>query len=97
MPEQTQPHTIQILFKKKTTSKYTFSITQDEKLLNKRDCNVSNPNDVDLYSAFTEFLNRQVQLEIADNNAFKFKNIADFKAWANASMQNKFLAEYESE
>ena len=84
-------NTIKLSYTKKTSNKYTFLTIINGKTIGDRDY-VGTLEDHKLYSEFVDYMQKLIDKELADNPNFTFKNVDEFRAWANSSVQRSFVA-----
>ena len=93
---------INITWEKNTQGKFDFKVEQNNLVLFKKCYTASEKyetawkDQATLFGAFTQFLQDQVDTELAVNSNFKWKSFSDFKKWAGAKMQHEFF-NHESE
>ena len=87
---------IKLTYTKKTSNKYTFLTMVNGKTIGDRDY-TGTKEDHKLYEAFVEYLQIQINKELEENPEFTFKNIDEFRAYANSSVQREFLAYLDSQ
>ena len=86
---------IKLTYTKKTSNKYTFLTVVNGKTIGDRDY-TGTKEDHELYAGFVDFMNNLIQQELVDNPNFTFKNVDEFRAWANSSVQNQYLDKLNS-
>lgn len=84
-------NTIKLTYNKKTSNKYTFLTEVNGKVIGNRDY-VGTSEDHELYSEFVDYMQKLIDKELVDNPKFTFKNVDEFRAWANSSVQRSFVA-----
>ena len=84
-------NTIKLTYTKKTSNKYTFLTEVNGKVIGDRDY-VGTLEDHKLYSEFVDYMQKLIDKELRDNPKFTFKNVDEFRAWANSSIQRSFVA-----
>ena len=84
-------NTIKLSYTKKTSNKYTFLTIVNGKVIGNRDY-VGTKEDHELYNEFVDYMQKLIDKEIVDNPSFTFKNVDEFRAWANSSVQRSFVA-----
>ena len=84
-------NTIKLSYTKKTSNKYTFLTIVNGKTIGDRDY-TGTKEDHELYSEFVDYMQMLIDKELADNPNFAFKNVDEFRAWANSSVQHSFVA-----
>ena len=84
-------NTIKLSYTKKTSNKYTFLTIVNGKTIGDRDY-VGTLEDHKLYSEFVDYMQMLINKELVDNPKFTFKNVDEFRAWANSSVQRSFVA-----
>ena len=82
---------IKLTYTKKTSNKYTFLTIVNGKTIGDRDY-VGTLEDHELYSEFVDYMQKLIDKELRDNPKFTFKNVDEFRAWANSSVQRSFVA-----
>ena len=82
---------IKLTYTKKTSNKYTFLTIVNGKTIGDRDY-VGTLEDHELYSEFVDYMQTLINKELVDNPNFTFKNVDEFRAWANSSVQRSFVA-----
>ena len=82
---------IKLTYTKKTSNKYTFLTIVNGKTIGDRDY-VGTKEDHELYSEFVDYMQTLINKELVDNPNFTFKNVDEFRAWANSSVQRSFVA-----
>lgn len=87
---------IKLTYTKKTSNKYTFLTMVNGKTIGDRDY-TGTKEDHKLYEAFVEYLQIRINKELEENPEFTFKNIDEFRAYANSSVQREFLAYLDSQ
>ena len=86
---------IELGYTKKTSNKYTMTTKVNGHLIGERDY-TGTPDDHELYSGFVDFMQDRIDKELEDNPNFIFKNVDDFRAWANSSVQRDYVAYLDS-
>ena len=84
-------NTIKLTYTKKTSNKYMFLTEINGKVIGERDY-VGSLEDHELYSEFVDYMQKLIDKELAANPNFTFKNVDEFRAWANSSIQRSFVA-----
>ena len=84
-------NTIKLSYTKKTSNKYTFLTIINGKTIGDRDY-VGTLEDHKLYSEFVDYMQKLIDKELVHNPNFTFKNVDEFRAWANSSIQRSFVA-----
>ena len=84
-------NTIKLTYTKKTSNKYSFITEINGKVIGERDY-VGSLEDHELYSKFVDYMQKLIDKELVDNPKFTFKNVDEFRAWANSSVQRSFVA-----
>ena len=84
-------NTIKLTYTKKTSNKYSFITEVNGKVIGYRDY-VGTNEDHELYSGFVDYMQMLIDKELVDNPNFTFKNVDEFRAWANSSVQRSFVA-----
>ena len=84
-------NTIKLSYTKKTSNKYTFLTIVNGKTIGDRDY-TGTKEDHELYSEFVDYMQMLIDKELVDNPKFTFKNVDEFRAWANSSIQRSFVA-----
>lgn len=82
---------IKLTYTKKTSNKYTFLTIVNGKTIGDRDY-VGTLEDHELYSEFVDYMQMLIDKELVHNPNFTFKNVDEFRAWANSSVQRSFVA-----
>ena len=85
---------IKLTYTKKTLNKYVLTIKDGEKEISVRTY-TGTPEDHELYSGFVDFMNDKLITE-QQNKDFSIKNVDDFRAWANSSLQRSYLEYIDS-
>ena len=83
-------NTIKLSYTKKTSNKYTFLTEVNGKIIGDRDY-TGTKEDHELYSEFVDYMQKLIDKELVDNPKFTFKNVDEFRAWANSSVQRSFV------
>ena len=86
---------IKLTYTKKTSNKYTLLTNVNGEIIGDRDYS-GTKEDHELYGAFVEYLQMRIEKELEDNPEFTFKNVDEFRAYANSSVQREFLAYLDS-
>ena len=89
-------NTIKLTYTKKTSNKYSFITEINGKVIGERDY-VGTLEDHELYSEFVDYMQKLIDKELADNPNFTFKNVDEFRAWANSSVQRSYLEYIDSQ
>ena len=89
-------NTIKLTYTKKTSNKYSFITEINGKVIGDRDY-VGTKEDHELYSAFVDYMQMLINKELVDNPNFTFKNVDEFRAWANSSVQRSYLEYIDSQ
>lgn len=84
-------NTIKLSYIKKTSNKYSFITEVNGKTIGDRDY-TGTKSDHELYSEFVDYMQKLIDKELVDNPKFTFKNVDEFRAWANSSVQRSFVA-----
>ena len=84
-------NTIKLTYTKKTSNKYTFLTIVNGKTIGERDY-VGTEEDHELFSEFVDYMQKLIDKELVDNPNFTFKNVDEFRTWANSSVQRSFVA-----
>ena len=84
-------NTIKLTYTKKTSNKYSFITEVNGKIIGNRDY-VGAKSDHELYAGFVDYMQKLIDNELVDNPNFTFKNVDEFRAWANSSIQRSFVA-----
>ena len=84
-------NTIKLTYTKKTSNKYTLLTVVNGKTIGDRDY-TGTKEDHELYSEFVDYMQKLIDKELVDNPNFTFKNVDEFRAWANSSVQRSFVA-----
>ena len=84
-------NTIKLTYTKKTSNKYSFITEVNGKVIGDRDY-VGTKSDHELYSEFVDYMQKLIDKELVDNPRFTFKNVDEFRRWANSSVQRSFVA-----
>ena len=84
-------NTIKLTYTKKTSNKYSFITEVNGKIIGDRDYTGSK-SDHKLYSEFVKYMQKLIDKELVDNPKFTFKNVDEFRTWANSSVQHSFIA-----
>ena len=82
---------IKLTYTKKTSNKYSFITEVNGRVIGDRDY-VGTKEDHELYSEFVDYMQKLIDKELVDNPNFTFKNVDEFRAWANSSIQRSFVA-----
>ena len=84
-------NTIKLSYIKKTSNKYTFLTEVNGKVIGDRDY-AGTKSDHELFAGFVDYMQKLIDKELVDNPNFTFKNVDEFRAWANSSVQRSFVA-----
>ena len=84
-------NTIKLSYTKKTSNKYSFITEINGKVIGDR-YYVGTKSDHELYAGFVDYMQMLIDKELRDNPNFTFKNVDEFRAWANSSVQRSFVA-----
>ena len=84
-------NTIKLSYTKKTSNKYNFLTEVNGKVIGDRDY-AGTKSDHELYAGFVDYMQKLIDKELVDNPNFTFKNVDEFRAWANSSVQRSFVA-----
>lgn len=84
-------NTIKLTYTKKTSNKYNLLTEVNGKVIGDRDY-TGTKEDHELYSEFVDYMQKLIDKELVDNPKFTFKNVDEFRAWANSSVQRSFVA-----
>ena len=84
-------NTIKLSYTKKTSNKYSFITEVNGRVIGDRDY-AGTKSDHELYSEFVDYMQKLINKELVDNPNFTFKNVDEFRAWANSSVQRSFVA-----
>ena len=84
-------NTIKLAYTKKTSNKYTFLTEVNGKVIGDKEY-TGTLEDHKLYSEFVDYMQKLIDKELRDNPKFTFKNVDEFRAWANSSVQRSFVA-----
>ena len=87
---------IKLTYNKKTSNKYNFLTKVNGKVIGDRDY-VGTKEDHELYSKFVDYMQMLIDKELVDNPNFTFKNVDEFRAWANSSVQRSYLEYIDSQ
>ena len=82
---------IKLTYTKKTSNKYSFITEVNGRVIGDRDY-VGTKEDHELYAGFVDYMQKLIDKELVDNPNFTFKNVDEFRAWANSSVQRSFVA-----
>ena len=82
---------IKLTYIKKTSNKYSFITEINGKVIGNRDY-TGTKEDHELYGEFVDYMQKLIDKELVDNPNFTFKNVDEFRAWANSSVQRSFVA-----
>ena len=83
-------NTIKLAYTKKTSNKYTFLTEVNGKVIGDKEY-TGTLEDHKLYSEFVDYMQKLIDKELRDNPKFTFKNVDEFRAWANSSVQRSFV------
>ena len=83
-------NTIKLTYTKKTSNKYTLLTEVNGKVIGDRDY-TGTKEDHELYAGFVDYMQKLIDKELRDNPKFTFKNVDEFRAWANSSVQRSFV------
>ena len=89
-------NTIKLSYTKKTSNKYTFLTIVNGKTIGDRDY-TGTKEDHKLYSEFVDYMQKLIDKELVDNPNFTFKNVDEFRTWANSSVQRSYLEYIDSQ
>ena len=89
-------NTIKLSYTKKTSNKYTFLTIVNGKTIGDRDY-TGTKEDHKLYSEFVDYMQKLIDKELVDNPRFTFKNVDEFRTWANSSVQHSYLEYIDSQ
>lgn len=89
-------NTIKLSYTKKTSNKYSFITEVNGKVIGDRDY-TGTLEDHELYSEFVDYMQKLIDKELVDNPNFTFKNVDEFRAWANSSVQRSYLEYIDSQ
>ena len=81
---------IKLTYTKKTSNKYTFLTIVNGKTIGERDY-AGTKSDHELYAGFVDYMQKMIDKELRDNPKFTFKNVDEFRAWANSSVQKQYI------
>ena len=84
-------NTIKLSYTKKTSNKYSFITEVNGKVIGDKEY-IGTLEDHKLYSEFVDYMQKLIDKELVDNPNFTFKNVDEFRAWANSSVQHNFIA-----
>lgn len=84
-------NTIKLSYTKKTSNKYTFLTEVNGKVIGDRDY-AGTKSDHELFAGFVDYMQKLIDNELVDNPNFTFKNVDEFRTWANSSVQRSFVA-----
>ena len=84
-------NTIKLTYTKKTSNKYSFITEVNGRVIGNRDY-AGTKSDHELYAGFVDYMQKLIDNELVDNPSFTFKNVDEFRAWANSSVQRSFVA-----
>lgn len=87
---------IKLSYTKKTSNKYSFITEVNGKVIGNRDY-VGTLEDHELYAGFVDYMQKLIDKELVDNPKFTFKNVDEFRAWANSSVQRSYLEYIDSQ
>ena len=88
---------IKIKFDKNSKGTYDFAVIQEDRLLFKKECHVTvidedtGVTQADTFKGYCKYLQELVDAELAKNPKFKWNSFSDFKKFAGAKMQHKFM------
>ena len=83
-------NTIKLSYTKKTSNKYTFLTIVNGKTIGERDY-VGTKIDHELFAGFVDYMQKLIDKELVHNPNFTFKNVDEFRAWANSSVQKQYI------
>ena len=83
-------NTIKLTYTKKTSNKYTFLTEVNGRVIGNRDY-VGTKEDHELFAGFVDYMQKLIDKELVNNPKFTFKNVDEFRAWANSSVQRSFV------
>ena len=89
-------NTIKLTYTKKTSNKYTFLTIVNGKTIGDRDY-TGTKEDHELYAGFVDYMQKLIDKELVDNPNFTFKNVDEFRTWANSSVQRSYLEYVDSQ
>ena len=89
-------NTIKLSYTKKTSNKYSFITEINGKVIGDRDY-TGTKEDHKLYSEFVDYMQMLIDKELVHNPNFTFKNVDEFRAWANSSVQRSYLEYIDSQ
>ena len=84
-------NTIKLTYTKKTSNKYSFITEVNSKVIGERDY-TGTKEDHKLFAGFVDYMQMLIDKELRDNPKFTFKNVDEFRTWANSSIQHSFVA-----
>jgi len=87
---------IKLSYTKKTSNKFTFLTEVDGKVLGDR-VYTGTPEDHKLFSGFVDYMQDRIDEELKQDPGFTFHTLKDFRAWANASVQQDYLDYLDSQ
>ena len=87
---------IKLTYTKKTSNKYSFITEVNGRVIGDRDY-VGTKEDHELYSEFVDYMQMLINKELVDNPNFTFKNVDEFRTWANSSVQRSYLEYVDSQ
>ena len=87
---------IKLTYNKKTSNKYNFLTKVDGRVIGDRDY-TGTLEDHKLYSEFIDYMQMLINKELVDNPNFTFKNVDEFRTWANSSVQHSYLEYVDSQ
>ena len=84
-------NTIKLSYTKKTSNKYSFITEVNGKIIGDKEY-TGTLEDHKVYSEFVDYMQKLIDKELRDNPKFTFKNVDEFRTWANSSVQHSFIA-----
>lgn len=87
---------IKLSYKKKTSNKYTFLTEVNGKIIGDR-VYTGTPEDHKLFSGFVDYMQERIEEELKQSKDFTFHSLKEFRAWANASVQQDYLDYLDSQ
>ena len=87
---------IKLTYNKRTSNRYVFLTKVNGKVIGERDY-TGTKEDHELYAGFVEYMQMLIDKELVDNPNFTFKNVDEFRAWANSSVQRSYLEYIDSQ